>query len=532
MRTMRLAFFLVFLLALQIFSNLILASSSQATGPDVLVGVDIAYGDTAETKALIDQVSSYTNLLVIGTSAVTGNQTKLNETCQYAFDRGLSFISFAPNLGRANRTGWLQFAKQAWADRMLGFYAYDEPAGRQIDLNESRIANTPISYTDAASQFEGNMSGQLNSMRNYLRSTDYKLFTSDYALYWFDYKSGYDAVFAELGWNYSKQLNVALCRGAATVQNRDWGAIILWTYTAPPYIETGEELYKDLILAYDNGAKYILVFDSNDDHTQGILRDEHLRALQQFWQYAQANPRKSNPVSARVAFVLPNGYGYGFRGPNDKIWGLWEADDLSFNLSISVGNLLNQYATKLDIIYNDQLQPGSNYGYSKTIYWNDPSLSQPPSPTPSPSATPIPSPTPTDSPTPIDSPSSFMDYIPSIAALAIIAVVTLPILMLRKRQYCITFAQTGVGRDYTGTVITVDGESYDNTGASFWWQQGSRHTFEFKSPISVSSGKQYVLTSTTGLATQQNGTLKVSMPTAVTGNYKPVFKIGTSTLMR
>ena len=118
-----------------------------------------------------------------------------------------------------------------------------------------------------------------------------------------------------------RQLNVALCRGAATVQNKDWGVMIAWTYTQPPYIESGQELYQDLISAYDSGAKYILLFDSNKDYTHGILKAEHLEALKQFWQYAQSNPRKSYLIGERVACVLPKDYGYGFRGPNAKIWG-------------------------------------------------------------------------------------------------------------------------------------------------------------------------------------------------------------------
>jgi hypothetical protein len=28
-----------------------------------------------------------------------------------------------------------------------------------------------------------------------------QIFTSDYALHWWDYEGGYDTVFAELGWN-------------------------------------------------------------------------------------------------------------------------------------------------------------------------------------------------------------------------------------------------------------------------------------------------------------------------------------------
>ena len=60
-------------------------------------------------------------------------------------------------------------------------------------------------------------------------------YTSDYALYWFDYKAGYDTVFTEFGWNNSRQMDIALCRGAATVKGKDWGAIITWTYDQPPY---------------------------------------------------------------------------------------------------------------------------------------------------------------------------------------------------------------------------------------------------------------------------------------------------------
>jgi hypothetical protein len=196
------------------------------------------------------------------------------------------------------------------------------------------------------------------------------LFTSDYALYWFDYKAGYDVLLAQFGWNYSRQLNVALCRGAATMQNKDWGVIITWTYTEPPYIESGEELYKDLILAYENGAKYIVVSDWNENYTQGILKEEHLNALKQFWRYVQDNPRESDPIGDRVACVLPKDYAYGFRGPNDKIWGLWEADALSYELSENLNSLMKEYGNKLDIIYDDGLEPNNSYGYSKLVFWN------------------------------------------------------------------------------------------------------------------------------------------------------------------
>jgi len=161
---------------------------------------------------------------------------------------------------------------------------------------------------------------------------------------------------------------IALCRGAATVQNREWGVIIVWTYNNPPYIESGEKLYDDLVLAYENGAKYILVFDSNEEYTQGILKKEHLDALKQFWQYVKENPRSIIPASERVAYVLPEDFAYGFRGPNDKIWGLWEADEFSFEISTDLGSLLKEYDTNLDIIYDDGIEIDKTYG--KYIFWN------------------------------------------------------------------------------------------------------------------------------------------------------------------
>jgi hypothetical protein len=180
-------------------------------------------------------------------------------------------------------------------------------------------------------------------------------------------------VLAQLGWNYSRQLNVALCRGAATVMDRDWGVIITWTYTEPPYLESGEQLFDDLVLAYENGAKYILVFDSDQDYTQSTLGEEHLDALKRFWQYTTDNPRPADLLDGRVAFVLPKDYGYGFRGPNDKVWGLWETDELALAISTNLGALLREYGSKLDVIYDDGLK--LDHTYEQYFFWNGTSYS-------------------------------------------------------------------------------------------------------------------------------------------------------------
>lgn len=141
---------------------------------------------------------------------------------------------------------------------------------------------------------------------------------------------------------------------------------------SPPYVEPAENLYKDLVYAYDNGAKYIVVLDTNENWSTGCLTEEHFQAMRDFWEYIKNNPRKLYKATERVAYQLPESYAYGFRGPLDKIWGVWEADMTSFMISTSVGIMLEKYGSKLDIIYDEPPEPGRTFPYSKTILWNDP----------------------------------------------------------------------------------------------------------------------------------------------------------------
>jgi len=90
-------------------------------------------------------------------------------------------------------------------------------------------------------------------------------------------------------------------------------------------------------------------------------------------------------------------------------------------------------------------------------------------------------------------------------------------------KYQITFNQTGVGPDFTGTVVTIDGIDYVRSAlpVSFWWDTGSMHNFTFYTPLVVTlNAKQYVWNSTSGLSTLRNGSITVSMSGSVIGNYK------------
>jgi hypothetical protein len=347
--------------------------------PQLFVGVDAAYDNIDEIKQFVDEASSYANTIVLGSTGITHNFSKLNEACQYIYDRGMYFMIYAHPMETPEallvQRQWIIDAKPRWGNKFLGLYAYDEPGGRQLDNATLKVIGDKEwfadNYTDAANKYVDALTLIINhTINDQMGGAGLPLFTSDYALYWFDYKSLYNAVFAEFGWNYSRQLNVALCRGAANVQNKDWGVMITWTYTQPPYLESASVLYDDLVLAYENGAKYILVFDTNENYTHTVLDDKHLDAMKQFWQYTQEHPRLSNPIRNRIAYVLPNGFGYGFRGPKDIIWGLWHDDDFSLAISTELGNLFERYQNRLDIIYDDGLESGNSYGYSRLIFWN------------------------------------------------------------------------------------------------------------------------------------------------------------------
>jgi hypothetical protein len=371
------AIFCSLLVASPFFISGFLIGSPENESPDVFVGVDVAYDDVEEIKELVDEIGSYTNTFVIGSTGITFNVAKLDEVCNYVYDRGMYFMIYMHPKRELHdvQRQWVENASVRWGKQFLGLYAFDEPGGRQLDDADYKVLNeteTPADYVDAAEKYVNELD---KVYLEYIRGApiyagDMTLFTSDYALYWFDYKSGYDVMFAEFGWNYSEQLNIAMCRGAATAQNKEWGVMITWTYNHPPYLESGSALYDDLVLAYENGAKYILVFDTNEDYTHSVLDETRREALKDFWDYAKDNPRKTEASSERVAYVLPYGYAYGFRGPWDKIWGFWEADTdpLSYQISADVGKLLEDYGTKLDIIYDDEIVVDDTY--SQYIFWN------------------------------------------------------------------------------------------------------------------------------------------------------------------
>jgi hypothetical protein len=365
---------LILVIILPLFLNFSLPAKASESSSGLYFGVDIAYESVSISEQLIDKVGAYTNIVVLGCTGYY-NTTRLTVLSDYAYSKGLSIMVYSDSR-KYPGAQWFANADSKYGDKFLGIYWDDEEGGKQLDQQNYPAVTSAQNYTDAATKFvkiiNNWVDGRYSIKQTFPNSTQYKLFTSDYAFYWYDYQAGYDAVFAQFGWNYSRQVNIAQCRGASTAFNKDWGAIITWTYRQPPYIESGSALYNDLLLAYENGAKYILIFDSNKDYSQSILTQGHFDAMQRFWQYVQENPREISSVSDRTAYVLPQYYAYGFRGPTDSIWGLWGPDSITNTICMNVSNLLQTYGTNLDIIYPDANKTIDSMGYQNVYYASDP----------------------------------------------------------------------------------------------------------------------------------------------------------------
>ncbi len=377
--------------------------SSNSQKDPVYVGVAFGGNTTAQAKLLIDKTKTYTNLFILdsGKNPISDNQSAVEEICDYATNAGLNIIV---NLGTWTQENWpwqIQFfntSKEKYGDKFLGAYYDDEPGGIPLDWDwpsfftqnsslfygENRLSLKDIHYKLEMANITGKQpdnytleaqffSQLLESNRghNSLKQYNITTYTSDYALYWFDYLGGYDTMFTQSGWNESVNEQISLIRGAATMQNKDWGAIITWKYMQPPYLDTGQNIYNQMVTAYNAGAKYITIFDypyNATDNPYGVLTDEHFQVLEKFWNQV-VTKQTPNSAHAEAVLVLPNDYGWGMRNVNDKIWGFWGPDDKSPLIWNNTQTLLNKYGLRLDIIYEDPAFPVEG-NYSKVYYWN------------------------------------------------------------------------------------------------------------------------------------------------------------------
>jgi hypothetical protein len=368
------------ILAIIIISTLVLSSYAiigfflpkKSASVDLYVGIT-ADGNVITTKKLIDKVKDFANMLIIMQPEIVKNISSLTEVCNYANEAEMAFFVHMghPSYWKYNHDPleWINHAKKQYGAHFLGVYLYDEPGGNQLDLGPFREfdeTTMPYDYRDATNTYVYYLYVQ---MRDFIKTS--RLITSDYGLFWFDYEAGYDVILGEFIREVNKNITIPLCRGAAELHNKTWGVMITHAQESPPYIQPPEMLYNDLIDAYQAGAKYIAVFNFPQINQYWLLTEEHFDAIRNFTNYVAVNSRNETSNTERVAYVLPENYGWGMRDSTDKIWGVWEADEKSPIIWKSLNEMITKYGYDFDIVYDSLwTKIFARQHYNTLIYWN------------------------------------------------------------------------------------------------------------------------------------------------------------------
>ena len=112
--------FLVLLLIVPVFLyyGFLVYDPAKEAPSGLFVGVDMAYDNVAEIKLLVEELSEYTNTVVIGSTGITYDMEKLDDVCQYVYDRGMYFMIYAHPIDDPARLviqrQWVLDAKPRW----------------------------------------------------------------------------------------------------------------------------------------------------------------------------------------------------------------------------------------------------------------------------------------------------------------------------------------------------------------------------------------------------------------------------------
>jgi hypothetical protein len=123
-------------------------------------------------------------------------------------------------------------------------------------------------------------------------------------------------------------------------------------------------------LAYSAGAKYGIVFTYPNVTAYGTVTDEHFGALQRFWNTLKSDPESFGSSPSKVAYVVPADYGFSFRNAQDRIWGLFPADEQAQKIYDDTTALTAKYGAALNILYDGPETQAKLGSYQQVYYYN------------------------------------------------------------------------------------------------------------------------------------------------------------------
>ena len=89
-----------------------------------------------------------------------------------------------------------------------------------------------------------------------------------------------------------------------------------------------------------------------------------------------------------------------------------------------------------------------------------------------------------------------------------------------QTQYKVTFSQTGIGPDSTGTIATISGDQkdYSQIANTTWINSGAQITFNFEANVaSTTTDQQYTLSSVSATSP-----MTINIPTTIQATYQPI----------
>src|SRR3972149_2056763 len=201
--TKRFCVILAVILIIAVFTPIVYWRYGFSEKPEAPLFFGVSFGGktASEAKLLIDKVKGYTNFFLVNSWDLSINETALNEVCDYAAKADLSFMVFFDFISLNPRgypwhSEWILSAEERWGNKFLGIYIYEEPGGKQIEtgvfdefimgrLDVPQRFKNASNYSEAADIFVTEL--PKGTSFEFLKNSGIKKFTSDYALYWFDY---------------------------------------------------------------------------------------------------------------------------------------------------------------------------------------------------------------------------------------------------------------------------------------------------------------------------------------------------------